>query len=717
MKHPFSFFSRLVLLLGMLLNAPAAFAQSNLAIYSDALGSGWQSWSWNSTLNFSTTAPVHGGADSLSVSYTAGYAGLYLSFPAAINTAGYGSLTFWINGGTSGGQNLQVKAAVAQTLNNGVALNSYIAGGSIAANAWRQVTIPLTALGVANISNLTGIVLQDNTGSVQPTYYVDDMMLTAVAPPATVHITVTPSAVLQTLSSRTFGANTAVWDGQLNTPGTISLLNAQGGGTLRYPGGSTSDDFHWKTNTSNAGGGAGGSNFDAFSNVAVQTHANVYITVNYGSGTSQEAADWVTYANKTKNLGFKYWEIGNECYGNWEQDVNSRPHDPTTYATRAADYITKMKTVDPTIKIGVVVVTGEDSSANYSGATDPYAINPRTGVKHYGWTPIVLSKMKTLGVLPDFLIYHRYDQAPGAENDAALLQSAASWPNDIGDIRQQMNDYLGTSAAQTEIVCTEDNSVYTAPGKQTTSLVNGLFMADSLCNAYKTELKTIIWWDLRNSQETGNNNAASLYGWRQYGDYGMMSAANDCYPTYYAGKIVAQFAHGGDQIVSATSDYSYLSAYAAKRADGSVAVLVINKSPVNTLQGSLALPAQVVRPPVSIVSYGIPQDNAAQTGTGNRDIAASSAAWTANPFAYSFAPYSLTLLVFPVYRHRDGANRAGGSRQSVGREYGGSGRHHPFRFPHTRHNDRCLVGGRSACAVGQHGLRDVFHSEPESGNV
>ncbi len=58
------------------------------------------------------------------------------------------------------------------------------------------------------------------------------------------------------------------------------------------------------------------------------------ITVDYGAGTPQEAADWVKYANKGgagyngpvptysggsstgHNYGIKYWEVGNEVYGN-----------------------------------------------------------------------------------------------------------------------------------------------------------------------------------------------------------------------------------------------------------------------------------------------------------------------------------------------------------------------------------------------------------------
>src|SRR5262249_25635035 len=152
--------------------------------------------------------------------------------------------------------------------------------------------------------------------------------------------------------------------------------------------------------------------FDQFANIAVPQGSQAFITANYGSGTPQEAADWVRYSNVTKGYGFKYWEIGNECYGSWEDDLNTPAHDPDTYAVRAKDYITQMKAVDPTIKVGVVVVTGEDSFANN---TSHPATNPRTGQVHNGWTPVLLTTLKSLGVTPDFVIDHLYTQAPGAE--------------------------------------------------------------------------------------------------------------------------------------------------------------------------------------------------------------------------------------------------------------------------------------------------------------
>ena len=83
------------------------------------------------------------------------------------------------------------------------------------------------------------------------------------------------------------------------------------------------------------------------------------------------------------------------------------PHDPYTYATNAVAYIQQMKAAYPAmpIKVGMVVAPGEDS---YSNNATHFAINPRTHATHYGWTPIVLSQMASLGVLPDFLIYHFY---------------------------------------------------------------------------------------------------------------------------------------------------------------------------------------------------------------------------------------------------------------------------------------------------------------------
>jgi alpha-N-arabinofuranosidase len=622
-----------------LLPASHAQAQSDQSVYADALANGWENWSWCTT-DFNATAPVHSGAHSVKVTYTAAWQGFYLHH-AAFDTTSYTSLTFWINGDTTNGRNITVAGLLSDQAQPAVNLNTYIAGGSVAAGTWRKVTIPLSDLHVDNHANMTGFWLQENSGAAQPAFYVDDIALTAVPAPSQVNLSINVGQVVRTVDSRLFGVNAAVWDGAVNTPATISLLNAIDNRVMRFPGGSLSDDYHWKTNTTDSNTWTWATSFDAFANVARSANAQVFITANYGNGTSQEAADWVTYSNVTKGYGFKYWEIGNENYGSWETDIQTRPHDPYTYATRAKDYITKMKAADATIKVGVVVVTGEDSYANY---TDHPATNPRTGLIHNGWTPVLLTTLRSLGVTPDFIIFHRYEQGPGGESDAVLLQAAKTWKNDAADLRQQLTDYLGAAGANVELVCTENNSVYSNPGKQTTSLVNGLYLADSLGALLQTEFNTMIWWDLRNGQETGNNNSASLYGWRQYGDYGVMSGQNDLYPTYYTFKLLSHFARGGDKIVSATSDYGLLTPYAAKRADGTLSLLVINKSATSTFTGNIALTGFTPKASATVFSYGIPQDNAARTGTGSPDVAQTTLSNAAGTFTASFAPYSATIL-------------------------------------------------------------------------
>ena len=53
----------------------------------------------------------------------------------------------------------------------------------------------------------------------------------------------------------------------------------------------------------------------------------------------------------------------------------------------------------------------------------------------------------------------------------------------------------------------------------------------------------------------------------------------EVYPTFYIYKLLKQYARGGDVTVAAGSNYGWLSAHAAKRADGSLSLLVINKNP------------------------------------------------------------------------------------------------------------------------------------------
>ncbi|MGA9452798.1 MAG: alpha-L-arabinofuranosidase [Verrucomicrobiia bacterium] len=442
-----------------------------------------------------------------------------------------------------------------------------------------------------------------------------------------VQVRVDTAHLVRTVDARLFGVNTAIWDSLFDTPDTVSALRELDAQALRFPGGSLSDDYHWASNTIGTNSRPCATSFANFVHVATNVHAQVFITVNYGSGTPEEAAAWVRCANLTNHCGFQYWEIGNENFGWWEHDENSPAHDPVTYATRAKDYVSQMKAADPAIKIGVVVTEG-------------YA----------GWTSKMLKKLKQLGVRPDFVIYHLYPQNPGAENDARLLQSTAGWTAAAAELRRQLKKCFGDANTNVELICTENNSISEKTGKQTTSLVNGLYLADSFGQIAQTEFNSFLWWDFRNVQDRKSNNSPALYGWRQYGDHGILSGNDTRYPTFYTFKLLKYFVRGSDRIVRATSDNKLLSVYAARRAAGTLALLVINKSPDATLKADFSIAGFQPESGAFMYSYGIPQDEAARTGTGSPDIAQTHFTGAAAEFACQFPPYSATVMAFSPLR-------------------------------------------------------------------
>jgi hypothetical protein len=172
-------------------------------------------------------------------------------------------------------------------------------------------------------------------------------------------------------------------------------------------------------------------------------------------------------------------------------------------------------------------------------------------------------------------------------------------------------------------------------------------MADAIGQLASTEFNACLWWDLRNGGGTGGNNSSSLYGWRPYGDYGVVSSgdisgvpANTPFPTFYAAKLLRNWGRGGDRVVTATTGYSLLSIYAAKLLDGNLALLVINKHP------SLDLPAQITlnnftpgSTNVSVLTYGKPNDLA------SGDLTTGTATASGGTISYTFPSYSMSVLV------------------------------------------------------------------------
>ncbi len=96
------------------------------------------------------------------------------------------------------------------------------------------------------------------------------------------------------------------------------------------------------------------------------------ICINAGNGTPEEAARWVEYCNGSPSTpqgrrraenghpqphNVRYWEIGNELWGDWQIGHCSREE----YADRYRRFVQAMKAVDPTIE---VIACGQDAHWN-----------------------------------------------------------------------------------------------------------------------------------------------------------------------------------------------------------------------------------------------------------------------------------------------------------------------------------------------------------------
>jgi len=640
MKSPFRLLAAMLSLVSAL--AAQAATSDDMLIYSDRFNNGWgDNWSWMP--RYATNNPVYSGSNAMALVPTNNYEAWWLKSGTTVDTRIYTNLTFRLNGGVTGGQNISV---------SGELDGSGLGGVSVVAptNSWKLVTLSLASLGIANTTNLTGFQFGNGTSS-QP-FFIDDLRLVAAPTPATVNVSVTANQTVRKVDGKFFGINQVAWDPNVNTSATAAILNDIGSPVIRWPGGSWGDGYHW-TNEAWSAGATSARTWGSFSGdfiaLATNIHSDAFIIVNYGTSTPEEAAFGVRMFNVTNHCNFKYWEVGNEVGGSWEWDWNTnapfKDHDPWTYAMRFTNYYAQMKAVDPTIKIGAVADITEDGTINNY---DHPVVNPRTGVTHYGWTPVMLTYMRSNNCIPDFVIEHNYGPAAGDTQD--LLYSKG-WASDAAGLRQMLNDYLGNAATNVTLEVTENG---TGGDRQGNSLPGGLFFADSIGQIMQTEFNSRLWWDTRNGAGTIADSDPEFYGWRTNADgsvlgdggivYGL-GGVGSAYPTYYCAKLMPYFAKNGDTVVSATSDYPLLAAYSVKRTNGTLTMLVINKSCVSNLTASINLTGFAPNTNATIYSYGIPQDNAARTGVGSPDIASTNITGVAGSFALAFAPFSASVLV------------------------------------------------------------------------
>ena len=143
---------------------------------------------------------------------------------------------------------------------------------------------------------------------------------------------------------------------------------------LRWPGGNFVSGYHWTDGVGPrdqrprrmelAWHGEESNRFgtDDFIEYCRTIGAEPYICLNMGTGTMDEARDWLEYCNGTSNTywanlrresghpepyGVKYWGLGNEMYGRWQIGALSADD----YVKKAIEFAKVLKWTDPSIKL------------------------------------------------------------------------------------------------------------------------------------------------------------------------------------------------------------------------------------------------------------------------------------------------------------------------------------------------------------------------------
>jgi alpha-N-arabinofuranosidase len=180
-------------------------------------------------------------------------------------------------------------------------------------------------------------------------------------------------------------------------PDVIRFLQESRLPILRWPGGNFASTYHWRDGVGpleqrptlpNYAWGQQENNFfgtDEFIAFCRAVGCEPMICLNAGSGTPQEAAQWIEYCNgdtrtpmgklraangNPKPYHVKYWEVGNELWGAWQYHWTTAEG----YVDRYRQFAKAMRAADPSIKLyacGAPALWGKQwNDTLVTGATD-----------------------------------------------------------------------------------------------------------------------------------------------------------------------------------------------------------------------------------------------------------------------------------------------------------------------------------------------------------
>ena len=336
---------------------------------------------------------------------------------------------------------------------------------------------------------------------------------------------------------------------------------------------------------------------DTFIGYCRQIGAEPRIVVRLKGGTAQQAADLVKYVNVTMGYKVKYWGIGNETD---LYSVNGVPdYTADQYNKDWREWAQAMLKVDSKI-----VFVGPDVSQFVGDTSGSSYLQDRTT-----W---LTSFLHANGDLVGIVSIHRYPFPDNAAKTpptiADLRNNSKEWDQIIPAVRQIVRDQTGKDLP---VAVTEVNSSYStnAGGEATMdSQFEGIWFADVLGRLIRQKVTMVDQFALA-------------------GDYGIVGA-NDVRTLYYTYMMYSMF---GTELVNAVSDDPLVSVFAAKRADGTLTLMIVN------------LGASAATKPLAIVAGG--SATSAETWLFDATHKAEKVAATPLGGSVTVPPASVTLLV------------------------------------------------------------------------
>jgi hypothetical protein len=407
-----------------------------------------------------------------------------------------------------------------------------------------------------------------------------------------------------------YGNNTNLWTGQYTDASLVKYIKDLAPGILRGPAGSISDVYFWNGTPTNKrpadvpaqiynmgveqpqywdwyGGNTdpGRLSLANYYNLLQETNSTGILTMNYGYaryGTSPDpvataahlAADWVRYDNRRT----KFWEVGNETYGNWEagfqiDTLSNHDHQPDTvtgdlYGRHFNVFSDSMHAaaaqIGATIYVGAILVDAPPYNNAYSTLAN--------------WNQGVLTKARPDAT--DFFIIHDYFTAYNTNsNPSDIMNTAISVPtNGMNYVKQQIAGY---GVPIKPIALTEWN-IQAVGSRQDISYIDGMHAVKGFGAIIKNGFGEASRWDLANAWIT-NAGGISVNGDDQglfsYGQNSNLPGANvpDFTPRpaffyqYYFEKFF------GDRMVSDSGITSPdLTTYSSTFTSGQAGTVIIN---------------------------------------------------------------------------------------------------------------------------------------------